>query len=96
MVRSMGEGAPLMVEVFLVLQTAAPHVMVQAVGAVMVRLTAAEGTLSSVSSCLDGHRRHLVSVSPLSLRGVAQRLAARAVLLWPGVAEVRAWAAAPA
>ena len=79
MVRSMDERPPWMASAFLVLPTAAPRVMVLAVGAVMVRLTAAEGTLSSVSSCLDGHRRHLVSVSRLSLRGVAQRLAARVV-----------------
>ena len=78
-VRSMGGRPPLMVEVFLVLQRAAPHVMVLAVGAVMVRTTAAEVNLSSVSSRVDGHRRHLVSVSPLSLRGVAQRLVQRLV-----------------
>ena len=70
MVRSMGEGPRLMVFACWLLQTAA-HVMVQAVVACRVRSTAAEGTLSSVSSCVDGRRQHLASALPLSLRGVA-------------------------
>ena len=77
MVRSMGGRPPWMVEVFLVLQTAAPRVMVQVVVACLVRSTAAEGTLSSFSSCVDGRRRHLASASSLSL---AQRLVVLLVL----------------
>ena len=89
MVRSMGEGPPLMVVAFLVPQTAAPRVMVQAVVACLVRSTAAEGTLSSFSSCVDGRRRHLASASPLSLRGVTQRLVARLVLILRAVMILR-------
>ena len=88
-VRLMGEGAPLMVSAFLVLQTAAPRAMVQVVVARLVRSTAAEGTLSSFSSCVDGRRRHLASASPLSLRGVAQRLVARLVLILRAVMILR-------
>ena len=77
-VRSMDEGPPLMVVAFLVRQTAA-HVMVQAVVAVMVRSTGAEGTLSDVSLRVDGRRHHLASASSLSRRLVVQRLVARAV-----------------
>ena len=78
-VRSMGGRPPWMVEVFLVLQTAAPYAMVQAVVACLVRLTAAEGTLSDVSLRVDGRRHHLASASSLSRRLVVQRLVARAV-----------------
>ena len=78
-VRSMGGRPPLMVEVFLVLPTAAPHAMVQAVVACLVRSTAAEGTLSDVSLRVDGRRHHLASASSLSRRLVVQRLVARAV-----------------
>jgi len=78
-VRSMGGRPPWMVEVFLVLQTAAPHAMVQAVVACLVRLTAAEGTLSDVSLRVDGRRHHLASASSLSRRLVVQRLVARLV-----------------
>jgi hypothetical protein len=78
-VRSMGGRPPLMVEVFLVLQTAAPHAMVQAVVACLVRSTAAEGTLSDVSLRVDGRRHHLASASSLSRRLVVQRLVARLV-----------------
>ena len=95
--RLMDEGAPLMVEAFLVLQTAAPHAMVQVVVAAMVRTTAAEVNLSSVSSRVDGRRHHLASASSLSL---AQRLVvllvlisrvvliSRAEMFWRGVAAV--------
>ena len=86
MVRSMDEGAPLMVEAYLVLQTAAPRVMVQAVGAVMVRSTAAEGTLSSFSSCVDGRRGHLAFASSLLL---AQRLVVLLVLILRAVMILR-------
>ena len=68
MVRLMGEGAPLMVLAYLVLQTAAPRVMVQVVVAAMARTTAAEANLSSVSSRVDGRRHHLASASSLSQR----------------------------
>ena len=77
-VRSMGGRPPLMVEVFLVLQRAAPRVTVQAVVACLVRSTAAEGTLSSFSSCVDGRRHHLASASSLWL---AQRLVVLLVLI---------------
>ena len=83
-VRLMGEGAPLMVSAFLVLQTAAPRVMVQAVVACLVRSTAAEGTLSDVSSCGDGRRHHLASASSLS-----QRLVVLLVLILRAVMILR-------
>ena len=85
-VRLMDEGAPLMVSAFLVLPTAAPRVMVQAVVACLVRSTAAEGTLSSFSSCVDGRRGHLASASSLSL---AQRLVVLLVLILRAVMILR-------
>ena len=86
MVRSMGGRPPLMVLAYLVLQTAAPHAMVQAVVACLVRSTAAEGTLSDVSLRVDGRRHHLAFASSLSL---AQRLVVLLVLILRAVMILR-------